>query len=90
MVKLKGIDNCIIERDSITVVSWAQRKSRGSWLLLHQVREARDIIDELKVELHQVPRNQNSLVDKLAKWGAEQQAEYMRDNLPDSEEFMCC
>lgn len=56
--------------------------------MLYVIRVAKDIINDLKVELFQVPRSQNSLADKLAKWGAMHQVEFMGDFLPDTEEFV--
>lgn len=45
---------------------------KGSWKYAQQILEIRDLMVALQVKLEPVPRSQNGLVDKLAKWGVEQ------------------
>lgn len=73
LIKDKGINNCIIEGDSATMVSWARGHARGPWKLNHLVREFRDFVSLLQVDIYQVPRSQNCLADRRAKWGVDQE-----------------
>lgn len=45
--------------------------SSSSWKYLQLIHEIRDLVLSLKTELVHVPRTQNGLADKLAKWGVE-------------------
>lgn len=45
--------------------------------------EIKSLIKDLDVELHHVPRNQNSLADKIAKWSVGQSSMFEGDFLPD-------
>lgn len=61
-----------VEGDSLVVVGWGLGHSEGSWKYAQQIHEIRDLMVALKVELKHIPRSQNGLANKLAKWGVEQ------------------
>lgn len=81
LAKIKGVSGCIIEGDSTTVISWERGNNFGSWRLHHFYAEIKSLINILKAELVHVPRNQNSLADKLAKWSIGQCNMFKRDSL---------
>lgn len=62
-----------MEGDSKTVIRWGEGTKTGLWRLHHLIYEARTLLKELKDDLHHVIRDQNALVEKLAKWSVNQQ-----------------
>lgn len=83
LAKGKGIRDCIMEGDSLTVISWEREDSCGSWRMHHYIAEIKSLIKDLDAELHHVLRNQNSLADKIAKWSVGQSSMFERDSLSD-------
>lgn len=63
---LVAAEEDIIEGDSHSIVQWA---SGGlcPWYLLDKVEEIREIIDKNKFQVIQIPREDNSRYDELAK-----------------------
>lgn len=51
----------------MVVISWGRGGSCGSWKLNYFIHK---LLEELVVELQHIPRSQNSLADKIAKWCA--------------------
>lgn len=77
----KGIRDCVLEGDSLMVISWGRGDRCGSWRLSHFIAEIKSLIKDLDVELHPVPRNQNSLADKIAKWSVGKSSMFEGDSL---------
>lgn len=67
-----GVRECIIEGDSLMVISWGKGDKGGSWRLHHHITKIKALILDLGAEFHHVLRAQNSLVDKIAKWSVGQ------------------
>lgn len=73
-----------MEGDSKLVVSWGVIRCIRSWQLYQYVCEVRDLIRELQVVLYHIPRSQNAMADKLAKWGVGLHEVFIGDHFPDS------
>lgn len=72
MIKSINIYECVVEGDSKTVISWGNGNGGGSWRVNHFICEIRDIMRTFKVVLRHIPRDQNDLADRLAKWSISQ------------------
>lgn len=82
MLKHTNLYDCIVEGDSKSIISWGRGDQDGPWRFRHFIYEVRILINELKVVLHHVPRAQNVMEDKVAKWSVGQTFVYMGDNMP--------
>lgn len=83
MLKEKRLVEGDVEGDSITVINWGLGFSLGSWHWHHYIMEVRVLVKELKVDLHHIPRVQNSSADKLTKRGAGKSETFIGDTMPD-------
>lgn len=81
LAKGKGATGCILEGDSLTVVSWGRGMKCGSWRLNHFFAEIKSLIKFLDAELVHVPQAQNSLADRIAKWSVGQSSCFVGDSL---------
>lgn len=71
------------ECGSSTITSWDRGDKCGSWRMRHLINEIRALIAEFNVVLFHVPRAQNSMADKLAKWSVGQEEGFLGDCIPD-------
>lgn len=76
--KLRSI-NCLVEDDSSVVVGWSSGYSIGSWKFANIIHEIRNIMSFLKASLAHIPRSQNSIADKIAKWAVGIEEVYISD-----------
>lgn len=74
---------CAVEGDSSLVISWGQGKAKGSWRLRYFICEARNLMIELKVDLNHVPRSQNDMAHRLAKWSVNRQDIFLGNHFPE-------
>lgn len=72
LAREKGAMGCLIEGDSSMVISLGKGESYGSWRLNHLISEIRCIKRDIVAVLLHVPRVQNSLADRIAKWSVNQ------------------
>lgn len=79
----KGVRDCILEGDSLSIISWGRGDCCGSWRLNHFIDKIKSLIKDLDADLHHVPRNQNSLANKIAKWSVGKTSMYEGDSLPE-------
>lgn len=79
----KGAMGCLIEGDSYSVISWGKGEMYGSGRLNHLISEIRCILRDIVAVLLHVPRAQNSLVDRIAKWSVDQDYMFVGDCLPE-------
>lgn len=82
MIKRKGLRQCIIEGDSVTVISWGMRSICGVWRLHHFTYDIRILSKELETDLHHIRRFQNSLADTIAKFGVGKPQMFEGDHMP--------
>lgn len=68
-LKKLGLHASLVVGDSATVIGWGKEKGGGSWKLAHLVNEIRDLSLSMEISYAHVPREHNSLADKLANWG---------------------
>lgn len=68
-VRSLKLENPLVESDSAVVVGWGLGNFNDSWIYAHLIHEIRDLVVTLNVGLSHVPRSQNGMADKLAKWG---------------------
>lgn len=81
VIKVKGLNDCIVKGDSRMVISWGVGKTGGFWWLHHVIYcEGMDLIGELHGVLHHILRSQNLLADKLGQWGVEQQGLFIGEH----------
>lgn len=62
------------------MISLGKGKSCGLGRLNHFICKIRDLTREVKVNARHIPRGQNALADKLAKWNFSQQTGYTKDH----------
>lgn len=67
VVKDKGPQDCIVEGDSKTVISWGKGECEGSWRLHHFISEIKALTSLHKVTIQHIPRSINLFADKVAK-----------------------
>lgn len=51
------------------IVGWGLGKGEGSWHWANYIWEIRGLLSDLDASLYHVPRSQNDMVDRLARWG---------------------
>jgi len=81
LAKSKGANGCILEGDSLMVISWGKGLKCGSWRLHHFLAEIKSLTKALNVELIHIPQSQNSLADRIAKWTVGQSSCHIGDSL---------
>lgn len=82
-LKKIGISQACVEGDSKVVIEWRMGSWMGYWKYASFVHEIRDLVASLNISFSQVPRSQNSLVDKVAKWGVNLDVLYFSNVMPD-------
>lgn len=83
LAKGKGVRDCILEGNSLSIISCGRGERCGSWKMHHFIVEIRSPIFELDAKLHHVPRCQNSLANKIAKWNVGQPNLFEGDHMLD-------
>lgn len=68
-IKVLGKSRCLVEGDSKVVISWALSLDEGSWIMRRYILKIKVIMREMSIVLKHIPRTQNGVTNRLAKWG---------------------
>lgn len=66
------------------VVGWGLGLSMGVWKHASIVHEIQELVSNMNISLVFIPKDQNSLADKVAKWAVELEEIFIYDVMLDS------
>lgn len=83
-IKKIGVhETILVEGDSKMMVGWAVAQSKGAWRFDNIVHEIRDLISSMKISFSCIPRVQNEMAGRLAKWAVDLDDMVISNVLPD-------